>query len=291
MQYFRVKNYEKFQHFKDRTPPWIKLYRDILDDPDWHELDGDTAKTLIGLWLIASEDETHQGALPSVRKMAFRLRTTEDKLQKALSKLSHWLVRDDITLISDRYQDDAPETEREGETEREENKAYVGKADDRSAEVKEIIAAWNAMACSCGIATVRVMTGKRKRQAISRLSKPLWARSWQEALSKIPESDFLCGRVGSRDGRSWSATIDWFLRPDSVTKIIEGQYRNGRPVKAASTPRDPAEAQRERDMFRQQQLEAEIEQERKARKASNRPVGELQQIQDLLTAQGAGGPM
>jgi hypothetical protein len=31
---YRVKDWTKFQHFKDRRPPWIKLYRDILDNRD-----------------------------------------------------------------------------------------------------------------------------------------------------------------------------------------------------------------------------------------------------------------
>ena len=33
----RIRNFDKFQHFKDRRPPWIKLYRDLLEDLDWHE--------------------------------------------------------------------------------------------------------------------------------------------------------------------------------------------------------------------------------------------------------------
>jgi hypothetical protein len=53
----RVKNWKKFQHFKDRSPPWIKLYRDLLDDPDWHELSGDEAKALVMIWLVASEND------------------------------------------------------------------------------------------------------------------------------------------------------------------------------------------------------------------------------------------
>jgi hypothetical protein len=105
----RVKNWSKHQHFKDRTPPWIKLYRDILDDPDWHELDGDTAKVLISLWLIASEDETHSGLLPCSRKLAFRLRIKESQLKQYITKLSHWLIQDDINVISGGYQVDAPE--------------------------------------------------------------------------------------------------------------------------------------------------------------------------------------
>src|SRR5690606_19747530 len=30
--YLTVKNFERFQHYKDRNPPWIKLYNDLLDD-------------------------------------------------------------------------------------------------------------------------------------------------------------------------------------------------------------------------------------------------------------------
>lgn len=116
---YKIKGWDKFQHFKDRRPPWIKLYRDILDDPDWHELDGDTAKALVALWLLASEDEEQKGTLPDVRRIAFRLRISEKQAKQTLTKLSHWLIQDDISVISGRYHDDAPERageETEGET-------------------------------------------------------------------------------------------------------------------------------------------------------------------------------
>jgi hypothetical protein len=116
---YRIKGWSKFQHFKDRRPPWVKLYRDILEDPDWHELDGDAAKALVALWLIASEDDEQEGKLPELRKLAFRLRISESKTIQTLTKLKHWLIHDDIDLISARYQDDAPETETETETETE----------------------------------------------------------------------------------------------------------------------------------------------------------------------------
>lgn len=109
----RIKNWSKLQHFKDRTPPWIKLYRDLLDDPGWHELDGETAKLLIGLWLIASEDEDRAGTLPDTRTLAFRMRVEVSRVEKALTRLNHWLVRDDISVTSERYQVGSPETETE----------------------------------------------------------------------------------------------------------------------------------------------------------------------------------
>lgn len=93
----RVKNWKKFQHFKDRRPPWIKLYRDLLDDPDWHELSGDEAKALVMIWLVASEND---GNLPDTRKLAFRLRIGEREVETLLKYLSHWLDRDDIEAIS-----------------------------------------------------------------------------------------------------------------------------------------------------------------------------------------------
>jgi len=125
----KIKGWAKFQHFKDRNPPWIKLYRDILDDPDWHALDGNSAKVLMMLWLVASEDEHHTGALPDIRRLAFRLRINETKLTAILAKLSHWLIRDDISAISARYQRDTPETETERETETE---TYIAPTDEAS---------------------------------------------------------------------------------------------------------------------------------------------------------------
>ena len=112
----QIKNWKKFQHFKDRKPPWVKLYRDVLDDLEWYELEPLASKVLVMCWLIASEDD---GRLPSSKTLAFRLRMTEKQTIDCLNKLSHWLEQDDISAISDRYQDDSLETERETETEKE----------------------------------------------------------------------------------------------------------------------------------------------------------------------------
>lgn len=108
----RVKNWKRFQHFKDRRPPWIKLYRDLLDDPDWHELSGDEAKALVMIWLVASEND---GNLPDNRKLAFRLRIDERQVETLLKYLSHWLDRDDIEATQ--YRSDSPDSIRAMEKE------------------------------------------------------------------------------------------------------------------------------------------------------------------------------
>ena len=109
----KIKNWSKFQHFKDRKPPWVKLYRDVLDDLEWHELDPLASKVLVMCWLIASEDD---GRLPNTKTLAFRLRMSEKQTLDCLNKLSHWLEQDDINTISEQYQVDGLETETETET-------------------------------------------------------------------------------------------------------------------------------------------------------------------------------
>ena len=54
MDYFSVKNFEQFQHYKDRTPVWIKLYNTLLDDYEFNQLPEVTRWHLIGIWLLAS---------------------------------------------------------------------------------------------------------------------------------------------------------------------------------------------------------------------------------------------
>jgi hypothetical protein len=124
----KIKGWHKFQHFKDRRPPWIKLYRDLLDDIVWHDTNAESCKMLISFWLIASEND---GILPSNKELAFRLRTTEKSIKSNVSKLSHWLEQDDINMISDNnvisegYQETRLETETETETEKRQSKSAL----------------------------------------------------------------------------------------------------------------------------------------------------------------------
>jgi hypothetical protein len=54
---FSVKNFEKFQHYKDRAPPWIKLYNELLDDYAFGALPDASKFHLVAIWLLASRSE------------------------------------------------------------------------------------------------------------------------------------------------------------------------------------------------------------------------------------------
>ena len=112
-----MRNWDKFQPtMKDRNVIWIKLYRQILEDYEWHNLSSDSKATLIELLLLASENN---GQLPEVHKIAFRLRKTEEFIQHEIDLLLHWLQLDN-NLITTCQQDVALEKSRERE-----EKTYV----------------------------------------------------------------------------------------------------------------------------------------------------------------------
>jgi hypothetical protein len=55
MKYFKVKSLDKWQHYKDRRPPWIKLHSEILDDYKFTNLKDKEKCHLMLLWLLASQ--------------------------------------------------------------------------------------------------------------------------------------------------------------------------------------------------------------------------------------------
>jgi hypothetical protein len=77
-------------------------------------------RVLFCLWLLASEDKTLQGVLPSVEDVAFRLRMSEKDVSKSIQELSPFMEQDDIGVISSCNQVGPPETETETETYKEE---------------------------------------------------------------------------------------------------------------------------------------------------------------------------
>jgi hypothetical protein len=77
---------------------------------------------------------------------------------------------------------------------------------------------WNA---SGPITCIR-LTEKLRRAARARLKVPWWSEHWLLALERLPQCRFLWGE----SDRGWKADLEWFLKPDSVQKILEGKYDN-----------------------------------------------------------------
>lgn len=67
------------------------------------------------------------------------------------------------------------------------------------------------------------LTEKLRKAARARLRVPWWSEHWLLALERLPQCRFLWGE----SDRGWKADLEWFLKPDSVQKILEGKYDNG----------------------------------------------------------------
>jgi hypothetical protein len=112
------KNWNSFQHYKDRAPIWIKLHRSLLDDADFHCLPVDSRALAPMLWLLASEYEG--GSITAEpRKIAWRLRMSPDELSKALKPLIDGGFFVDSDPLAACKRDAMPEKEKETETETE----------------------------------------------------------------------------------------------------------------------------------------------------------------------------
>jgi hypothetical protein len=86
MKRLRPKNWNEFQHYKRRHPPWVKLHKRLLDDFEFQSLPVASKALAPMLWLLASEDR--QGWIDAeAAKISFRLRISEEELEQAIQPL------------------------------------------------------------------------------------------------------------------------------------------------------------------------------------------------------------
>lgn len=117
----KPKNWSDFQHYKDRSPPWIKLHRSLLDNYEFQSLQLASKALAPCYWLLASEHPEGHVAVDE-KKIAWRFRVDEQLIRETVKDLVSnsffEVVNDDSKVLADCYHDAMPE-ERRGEAERE----------------------------------------------------------------------------------------------------------------------------------------------------------------------------
>ncbi len=53
-KFIRIVNWDRFQHYKDRNPPWIKLHRELLTSRTWATSDDASRVLAIALMMLAA---------------------------------------------------------------------------------------------------------------------------------------------------------------------------------------------------------------------------------------------
>jgi len=91
-------------------------------------------------------------------------------------------------------------------------------ADALDTQIAKLLELWNAVP---GIVKACRMGKERRKALATRLKEDAdWWRLLPEALAKIPTQPFVLGQ----NDRGWTATLDWLLRPQTLNKVLEGQY-------------------------------------------------------------------
>ena len=124
-QTFSVTNFEKFQHYRDRSPPWIKLYNGLLDDYGFAQLPDASKLHLVAIWLLASRFDNRVPHDPGW--IARRINASERVDLSLLQARGFITVNDGSAPLADCGQDAEPESETE--TEQKEKKRRNSSAD------------------------------------------------------------------------------------------------------------------------------------------------------------------
>lgn len=107
------KNWSSFQHYKHRSPPWIKLHKNLLDDMQYQRLPVASKAIAPMLWLLASE--SNDGVInKSPEEIAFRLRMTEKEVISAIKPLiDNGFFIDESNMLAECLQGATTEKSRE----------------------------------------------------------------------------------------------------------------------------------------------------------------------------------
>jgi hypothetical protein len=126
----KPKNWDKFQHYSHRNPPWIKLHRDLLNDRIFASLPIASKAIAPLLWLLASESK--DGSFDAASdELAFRLHIASKDIEVGLKPLiDKGFFVDASTMLAPCLQVATTERETEREGEREIEKNTLKRPDD-----------------------------------------------------------------------------------------------------------------------------------------------------------------
>jgi len=228
-----VKNWSKYQSYKDRRPPWIRFHRTILDDFTFQSMTAEARAFLPMLWLLACEHEDPvSGLIPySYEEIEFRLRMRKGSVTSLIQELQAAdfieCIESVTNPLQNRIETVPPETETETETETEaEGISDAGASPRRPAiPYEEIVNLYHELLPKNP--RIHSLTTKRKAQIRAR-----WLDgslpdldTWAQYFKFVSESNFLTGMVMPRDGRKpFVANLEWLTNETNFTNVAEKKY-------------------------------------------------------------------
>jgi len=232
-----IKNWNTFQHYKDRNPPWIKLHRALLDDYGFAALPDATKAHLVLLWLFAASQIG--GRIPNdAAFLSRKLGTTELIDLEALVNAGFLIPEQNASNALAECKHDASNVlalarSRESESET----ATSAGADPLPCPAERIVEAYHRWMpenpkCKVLNSARRGMIKARWNEAAKLTCKPFGyttvpggIAAWEAFFGVCAESMFLTGRATPLPGKPpFFADIDFLMTPSGFAKCIENKY-------------------------------------------------------------------
>jgi hypothetical protein len=231
-----LQGWQRFQHYKDRDPPWVKFYRDILTTESW-VLGTDSSRLLqvASILLAARYGNQIPARLDLIKKVA-SLDLSERQYKEALDHLiaTNFLEIQECTDATGSVVQSAStalakcSSEAEQSREEAEKNPPTPQGGDSATDLHDqILAAYHELLPD--LPAVRDWPERRRRKLDARIAERVKAGKpankpeyWRALFTQVHGSDFLCGRKND-----WRCPgLEWLLEPKNFTKVIEGAYRN-----------------------------------------------------------------
>ena len=137
----KIRNWDKWQSYRrDRgQPPWIKVHREVMRNPQWVALSDAQRGQLVAIWLLAADRD---GVIPASPDLLRKL-CHMDATPNLEVFVAHGFMEPGVNVASPWRQGDQPETEAEAEAEAEtDNPPVSPQGGKRRKPKKEIPEDW-----------------------------------------------------------------------------------------------------------------------------------------------------
>lgn len=228
-------NWKKFNPRTDvKHSTWFRLQHTLAFDPEWSHFNGEEKWVWVFLMSTASlKNRAHVEMSDEI--IAATAKVSIENVRSAIQKLTEKgcikmrNVRGTRSLRG-RSPTDGRTDETDGRNETDSTAPRSG--------ATQLVEIWNA---HCGkLPKVRGAKGKRGKAAEARWLDHPEAEYWIAVVQRMAKSKFCRGELNQPGPHeSWKADFDFFIRPDTADKVLEGKYDDNRGSPGAMGPVQP----------------------------------------------------
>lgn len=231
--FLKVRNWETFQHYKNRNPPWIKLATDTFQNYDFGRLQDASKLLAICIWTLAARSEVGEsGSIPNdldwiKSQCGLGTEITKKNMQELINK---GFMSLDSNALADCKQNACLEGEGEGEKResREEGDSPPAGKKSRKKEptdLSPIIDLWNKSLVPHGILPLEESMTKTNTQQLEVLMrKSGWFTELPELIEAIKASEYHMGK----NEHGFMVHASWLVKTDKTDALLTKHRTRGK---------------------------------------------------------------